>query len=167
MSFLLFLAFNVAPDADNAQGQAFVHKLAFDIATRFGATKALFNLTRNPKSRYGSILGDLVPTAIVKIGGDQAFDTSCVGKAVYRPYGLRKSTMLCLAFEFWYDNPALSQSAYFIARRMEETITKRQEESLGVELIDVNIRRRGSQRGVLRGARARYRQLFTHQEKNS
>lgn len=159
-SFVLLLAFNVAPDADTIHGQAFVHKMAFDVATRFGSTQALFNLTRDPKRLYYGVLSDLVPTAIIRLGGEHAFDTTCVGKAVYRPYGLRKSTMLCLSFEFSYDNPPLSQSAYFVSQRMEETIAKRQQESLAVELIDVNEHRRPTGQGVSKSARARYRKLF-------
>jgi hypothetical protein len=163
-NFVLFLAFNVAPDVDGVQGQAFVHKMAFDIATRFGATKALFNLTRNAKGTYDDILSDLVPTAIIRLGGEHAFDTTCVGKAVYRPYGIRKSSMLCLSFEFWYDNPALSQSTHLVAQRMEEIISKRQQESLAVELVDINELRRPAGRGVSKSARARHRRLFAREK---
>jgi hypothetical protein len=161
------LAFNVAPDVDSVQGLAFVHKMAFDIATRFGATKSLFNLTRNAKKKYDDVLSDLVPTAIIRVGGEHAFDTTCVGKAVYRPYGIRKSAMLCLSFELWYDNPPLSQSANFLAQRMEQIITTRQQESLTVKLIDVNERRKPTGRAVSKGARARYRRLFPSEKRRS
>ena len=159
-SFMLFLAFSVAPDVDSPPGQALVHKLAFDMATRFGATKPLFNLTRNPKAHYDDIMSDLVPSAIIRVGGEHAFDTTCVGKAVYRPYGLRKSTMLCLTFEFLYDNPPLSQTSHYVSRRMEETITTRQQQSLAVELIDVNERRKAGNRGVSKSRRRKFRKLF-------
>ena len=48
-SFLLLLAFAGAADVDSDHGKAFVQKTAFDLATRFGYTEPLFNLTRDPK----------------------------------------------------------------------------------------------------------------------
>jgi hypothetical protein len=161
--FLLLLAFNVAPDVDNAEGQVFVHKMALDIATRYGATKALFNLTRGAKQNYSEVLGDLVPAAVIRAGGEHAFDTVCTGKAVYRPYGRRKSTMLCLSFEFLYDNPPLSQSRHFVSQRMEEVIGKRQEESLLVKVILVNERRKPRRIVVPKRTRAKYRTLSSGQ----
>ena len=155
------LAFNVAPDVDSAEGQLFVHKMALDIATRYGATKALFNLTREAKQNYCDVLGDLVPAAVIRAGGEHLFDTVCTGKAIYRPYGRRKSTMLCLSFEFQYENPPLSQSRHFVSERMEEVIGKRQEESLKVEMVQVNERRKPAGKGVPKSARAKYRKLFS------
>jgi len=151
--FLLLLAFNVAPDVDNAEGQVFVHKMALDIATRYGATKALFNLTRGAKQNYPDVLGDLVPAAVIRAGGEHSFDTQCTGKAVYRPYGRRRSTMLCLSFEFQYDNPPLSQSRHFVSQRMEEVIAKRQAESFKVVVTQVNERRKPVGKGGPKRAR--------------
>jgi len=160
-SFLLLLAFNVAPDVDNAEGQVFVHKMALDIATRYGATKALFNLTRGVEQHYPDVLGDLVPAAVIRAGGECSFDTVCTGKAVYRPYGRRRSSMLCLSFEFQYDNPPLSQSHHFVSQRMEEVIAKRQEESLKVALTPVNERRKPARKGIAKSARTKSRKLFS------
>ncbi|MCU1284107.1 MAG: hypothetical protein JWO13_457 [Acidobacteriales bacterium] len=161
-NFLLLLAFNTSPDVDTATGKSFVHKMAFDVATRFGSTRALFNLTRNSNKTYDKVLSDLLPAAVITVGGEHTFDTRCLGKAVYRPYGVRKSAMLCLVFEFVYDNPPLSQSSFFRAQRMEDTTRKRQEESLALELIDVNQTRRIKRKGISisKHARARYRKLF-------
>ena len=158
--FLLLLAFNAAPDVDSVNGQLFVHRMALDLATRYGETKALFNLTRGAKNNYCEVLGDLVPAAIVRMGAEHAFDTACTGKAIYRPYGRRKSTMLCFSFEFQYDDPPLSQSRFFVQRRMEDLIEKRQHESLKVEAIHVNERRKPTGKGVSKRTRARYRKLF-------
>lgn len=158
--FLLLLAFNAAPDVDSDKGQPFVHRMALDIATRYGATKALFNLTRGAKNNYCDVLSDLVPAAIVRVGAEHAFDTICSGKAIYRPYGRRKSTMLCFSFEFQYDDPPLSQSRYFVQRRMEDLIEKRQQESLKVEAIHVNERLKIPGKSVSKRTRARYRKLF-------
>jgi len=69
--------------------------------------------------------------------------------------------MLCLSFEFQYDNPPLSQSHHFVSQRMEEVIAKRQEESLKVALTPVNERRKPARKGIAKSARTKSRKLFS------
>jgi len=137
-SFLLLIAFAATHDVDNEYGKGFVQKLAFDIATRFGHTEPLFNLTRDAASWYPQILVSVVPCAVIRLGGEHSYDSRCIGKALYYPYGSKKTGMVCLMFSFTYDNPALSETSHQTSKRMDALIVKRQEESLGLPLTDVN-----------------------------
>jgi hypothetical protein len=137
-SFLLFAAFAATADVDSDFGKAFVHKLAFDIATRFGHTEPLFNLTKDPVKSYPRVLASVIPCAVIRIGGGQFYDTQCVGKALYFPYNSRKTAMVCFTFLFTYDNPALSETSHQTSKRMDDVVLKRQEESLLVPLSEVN-----------------------------
>jgi hypothetical protein len=137
-SFLLLAAFAATADVDSDFGKAFVHKLAFDIATRFGHTEPLFNLTREPVKSYPQVLASIIPCAVIRLGGEQLYDTSCVGKALYFPYNSRKTAIVCFSFILTYDNPALSETLHQSSKRMDEVVLKRQEESLRVPLLEVN-----------------------------
>jgi hypothetical protein len=137
-SFLLLAAFAATADVDSDFGKAFVHKLAFDIATRFGHTEPLFNLTRDPVKSYPQVLASVIPCAIIRIGGEQLYDTQCVGKALYFPYNSRKTAMVCFTFLVTYDNPALSETSHLTSKRMDGVVLKRQEESLRVPVFEVN-----------------------------
>ncbi len=147
-SFLLFTAFAATPDVDSEVGKGFVQKIAFDIATRFGYTGPLFDLTRGPEKTYAKVLSSVIPCAIVRIGGEQFYDVQCLGKALYAPYNSKKVSMLCLAFEFNYDFPALSETNLQVSTRFDDLIIGRQKESLAVQLQDVNriVRSAGSKR---------------------
>lgn len=137
-SFLLFLALAVSPHVDNDLGRVFIDKVAFDLATRLGRPQPLFNLTRNIAKTYPDTLSEIVPCAVIRIGGERNFDTECIGKAVYRPFRSRKTIILSLIFSFTYDHPALSQSCHQVIARMDEIARKRQHESFSVPLINVN-----------------------------
>jgi hypothetical protein len=137
-SFLLLSAFAATSDVDSDFGKAFVHKLAFDIATRFGHTEPLFNLTRDAVKSYPQVLASIIPCAIIRVGGEQLYDVQCVGKALYFPYNSRKTAMVCFTFLFTYDYPALSETSHQSSKRMDSVVLKRQEESLRVPLSEVN-----------------------------
>jgi hypothetical protein len=137
-SFLLLSAFAATADVDSDHGKVFVHKLAFDIATRFGHTEPLFNLTRDATKFYPQVLASLIPCAVIKLGGEQSYDTQCVGKALYFPFNSKKTAMVCFVFSFTYDNPALSETGHQTSQRMDRVVFKRQEESLKVTLCEVN-----------------------------
>jgi hypothetical protein len=137
-SFLLLTAFAATADVDSDFGKAFVHKLAFDIATRFGYTEPLFNLTRDPVKSYPQVLASVIPCAVIRVGGEQLYDTKCVGKALYFPYNSRRTAMVCFTFLLTYDNPALSETSHQISNRMDAIVQKQQEESLRVPLFEVN-----------------------------
>jgi hypothetical protein len=137
-SFLLLAAFAATADVDSDFGKAFVHKLAFDIATRFGHTEPLFNLTRDPQRFYPQILASLIPCAVVRLGGEQLYDTQCLDKALYFPYNSRKTAMVCFVFLLTYDNPALSETSHQTCDRLDKVVLKRQEESLKIPLVEVN-----------------------------
>lgn len=137
-SCFLFLAVAAGTDVDNELGKLFLHKTALDLATRLGRPQPLFNLTRNSRGLYPEILSDIIPCAVIRIGGDWNFDVECTGKAVYRPLRSRQTTILSFTFALTYDFPALSQSSYKTIARMDEVIEKRQQDSLLVPLIDVN-----------------------------
>jgi hypothetical protein len=139
-SFLLFLAFAAAPDVDTELGRVFVHKAAFDLAKRLGHTESLFNLTRNPSSRYAETLATIIPCIVVRLGGEHSFDAQCLKKSVYRPYKSNKTTMLNFVFRLAYENPALTSSTFQNMTLMEDTIAKRQHEACKLPLIDVNSR---------------------------
>jgi branched-subunit amino acid transport protein AzlD len=143
-SFLLFLAVAAAADVDTEIGRSFVQKMAFDVATRLGRTEPLFILTRNLSRQYAAVLADVLPCAVIRIAGEKCFDASCIGKAVYRPFGSRRTTILSLAFSFEYANPPVSQTFHQIITVMDRTIETRQRDSFSVPLVDVNerIRRR-------------------------
>lgn len=137
-SFLLLLAFAATADVDTDYGKAFVQKTAFDIATRFGFTEPLFNLTRDPQRTYPQTLASIIPCAVIRSGGEHAYDTQCLGKALYFPYGKKRTAMLCCMFHFSYDNPALSETSLQIRTRMDELVIRRQKESLNLTLQNVN-----------------------------
>jgi hypothetical protein len=134
----LFFAVAAAADVDNDSGKLFLHKTALDLATRLGKPRPLFNLTRNLRRKYPEILADIIPCAVIRIGGDWNFDVECTGKATYRPLRSRRTTILSFTFVLTYDFPALSQSSYRTISRMDEIIEKRQQDSLLVPLVDVN-----------------------------
>lgn len=137
-SFMLFLAFAGAADVDSDHGKAFVQKTAFDLATRFGFTEPLFNLTRDPKGTYPQTLAAVIPSAVIRLGGEFFYDTQCVGKALYFPYGRKRTAMVCFIFQLTYDNPALSETNLQIVKRMDEVVVRRQQESLRVAVRNVN-----------------------------
>ena len=137
-SFMLLLAFAAAADVDTDHGKAFVQKTAFDLATRFGHTEPLFNLTRDPKGTYPQTLAAVIPCAVIRLGAEHFYDTQCLGKALYFPYDRKRTAMLCFTFHLIYDNPALSETNLQIARRMDDMALRRQQESLGVSLQNVN-----------------------------
>ena len=141
-SFLLFLAFAAGPDVDTEIGRVFVHKAAFDLAKRLGHTEPLFNLTRNLSNTYADTLAAIIPCIIIRMGGEQSFDTQCLKKSVYHPYRSRKTTMLNFVFSLTYENPPLTSSTLQNMMRMDGAIEKRQHESWKVPLIDVNSRLR-------------------------
>jgi hypothetical protein len=147
-SFMLFVAFAGAADVDTDHGKAFVQKIAFDLATRFGHTEPLFNLTRDPKRTYAQTLAAVIPCAVIRLGAEHCYDTRCLGKVLYFPYNRKRTAMLCFKFNLTYDNPALSETNLQISKRMDETAVRRQQESLGVALQNVNnlIRAARSQR---------------------
>jgi|SRR5208337_432338 len=138
--FLLFLAVAAAGDVDSELGRTFVQKAAFDLATRLGRTAPLFILTRNLSREYPAVLADVVPCAVIRIGGEKCFDASCIGKAVYRPFGSRKTVILSFVFSFEYAHPPLSQSFHQIITAMDRIIETRQRNSFSVPLVDVNER---------------------------
>jgi hypothetical protein len=137
-SFMFLLAFAATADVDSDHGKAFVHKTAFDLATRFGHTEPLFNLTRDPDRTYPQTLAAVIPCAIIRLGGEHYYDTQCVGKALYFPYNNKQTGMLCFIFRLTYDNPALSETNLQVAERMKDVVLRRQEESLGLALTSVN-----------------------------
>jgi len=59
--------------------------------------------------------------------------------------------MICFIFQLTYDNPPLSETSLQTAKRMDEVVRRRQEESLSVAVADVNkvVRTRRSRRGIL------------------
>jgi hypothetical protein len=150
-SFLLLFAVAATPDVDSAIGKAFVQKMAFDIATRFGHTEPLFNLTRAPDKTYAQVLAAVLPCAVIRLGGEQYYDTQCAGKALYSPGNSKRTSMLCLAFEFTYDHPPLSETNLQTSTRFEQTVVGRQQESLAMPLLDVN----GQVKKIRRNTRAR------------
>ena len=137
-SFLLLVAVAAAPDVDSTIGKAFVQKMAFDIATRFGHTEPLFNLTRSPEKTYAKVLGALLPCAIIRLGGEYCYDTQCTGKALYSPDNSKQTLMLCLAFELSYDHPPLSETSLQTSTRLERIVVGRQQESLAMSILDIN-----------------------------
>ena len=137
-SFMLLLAFAAAPDVDTDHGKAFVQKVAFDLATRFGHTEPLFNLTRDPKRTYPQTLAAVIPCAVIRLGTEHYYDTQCLGKALYFPYNTKRTAMLCFTFQLIYDNPPLSETNLQSSRRMDEIVLRRQQESLRVSLQNVN-----------------------------
>jgi hypothetical protein len=137
-SFMLFLAFAGAADVDSDHGKAFVQKIAFDLATRFGYTEPLFNLTRDPKRTYPQTLAAVIPSAVIRLGGEFFYDTQCLGKALYFPYGRKRTAMICFTFQLTYDNPALSETNLQIVKRMDEVVVRRQQESLRIAVRNVN-----------------------------
>lgn len=137
-SFVLFLAVAGAADVDSDHGKTFVQKTAFDLATRFGYTEPLFNLTRDPRGTYAQTLAAVIPSAVIRLGGEHFYDTQCLGKALYFPYGRKRSAMVCFIFHLIYDNPALSETNFQISKRMDEVVVRRQGESLRVVLQNVN-----------------------------
>jgi hypothetical protein len=139
-TFLLFLAVAAADDVDSEIGRAFVQKVAFDLATRLGRTEPLFILTRNLSRQYATVLGDVLPCTVIRIAGEKCFDASCIGKAVYRPFGSRKTTILSLVFSLEYINPPLSQSMHQVITNMDNMIEARQRNSFSVPLVNVNER---------------------------
>jgi hypothetical protein len=139
-SFLLFLAFAAGDDVDTEVGRVFVHKAAFDLAKRLGRTEPLFKLTRNVPKTYAETLAGIIPCIIVRMGGEQSFDTQCLNKSIYRPYRSRKTTMLNFVFSLTYDGSPLTSSTFQNMKRIDETIEKRQHESCEIPLIDVNSR---------------------------
>ena len=155
-SFMLLLAFAAGADVDSDHGRAFVHKTAFDIATRFGFTEPLFNLTRSPDKTYAQTLAAVIPCAVIRLGGEHFYDTRCLGKALYLPYNSKKTAMLCFNFRLTYDNPALSEPDLQGSGRMNEVIVRRQQEALGLELRNVNaLMKRSSLRVPGRRVRSR------------
>jgi hypothetical protein len=151
-SFVLLLAFAATADVDSDHGKTFVQKIAFGLATRFGHTEPLFNLTRDPAGTYPQTLAAVIPCAVIRLSGEHFYDAQCLGKALYFPYGLKKTGMICFVFYLTYDNPALSETNLQSCRRMDNIVLRRQEESLAVPVADVNklVRKRSSQRGVLK-----------------
>jgi hypothetical protein len=150
-SFILLLAFAATADVDSDHGKAFVHKTAFDLATRFGYTEPLFNLTRDPDRTYPQTLGAVIPCAVIRLGGEHFYDTRCLGKALYFPYSVKRTGMICFVFQLTYDNPALSETTLHISTRMNQIVLRRQEESLALPTADVNkaVRTRRFTRAVL------------------
>jgi hypothetical protein len=137
-TFLLFLAVAAAGDVDTELGKTLVQKAAFDLATRLGRTAPLFILTRNLSRKYPAVLADVIPCAVIRIGGEKCFDACCIGKAVYRPFRSRKTAILSLVFSFEFVNPPLSQSFHQIITGMDRIIERRQRDSFSVPLVDVN-----------------------------
>jgi hypothetical protein len=137
-SFLLLLAFAATADVDTDYGKMFVQKTAFDIGTRFGFTEPLFNLTRDPERTYPQTLASIIPCAVIRLGGEYSYDTQCLGKALYFPYGKRRTAMLCFNFHLAYESPALSETSLQIRTRMDELVVRRQKESLNLPLQNVN-----------------------------
>ena len=136
--FVLLLAFAANADVDSEIGKAFVQKTAFDIATKFGFTEPLFDLTRNPDKTYARVLASVIPCAVIRQGGESFYDVQCLGKALYAPNNSKVTSMLCFAFEFSYDFPAMSETTLQISTRFDELIVNRQKESLAVQLQEVN-----------------------------
>lgn len=147
-SFLLLFATAATHDVDTDVGKLFVQKIAFDLATRLGETRALFNLTRDPIKTYPQTLATVIPPAIIRLGGENSYDVQCLGKALYRPYGATRTAMLCFAFDFTYDYPPLSETFHGSMTRMDEIIRRRQVDSFAVPILDVNsiIRKRTERR---------------------
>ena len=137
-SFLLFAAFAANSDVDSEFGKSFVQKIAFDIATRFGFTEPLFDLTRDQQKTYFRVLAAVIPCVIIRLGIDHFYDVQCVGKAIYAPNNSKRTSMLCMAFEFSYDFPPLSETTLQGAIRLNELAATRQRESLNLETQDVN-----------------------------
>lgn len=154
-SFMLLLSFAATADVDSDHGKVFVQKTAFDLATRFGHTEPLFNLTRDPVSTYPQTLAAVIPCAVIRLAGEHFYDAQCLGKALYFPYSMKRTGMICFAFHLTYDNPALSETTCQGSKRMDEIIVRRQEESLRVPVADVNksVRQHSKTRGVLSLAR--------------
>ena len=146
-SFMLLAAFAAAHDVDGDHGRAFVQKTAFDIATRFGFTEPLFNLTRNPTKTYPHTLASVIPCAVIRFGGEHFYDTQCLGKALYLPYNSKRTAMLCFIFRFTYDNPPLSETALQGSTRMDEIVLRRQRESLALDVRQVNALMKRAQSG--------------------
>ena len=136
--FLLFLAVAAAGDVDSELGKALVQKAAFDLATRLGQTAPLFVLTKNRAREYPIVLADVIPCAVIRIGGERSFDTCCIGKALYRPYRSRKTAILSLVFSFEFANPPLSQSSHQTMTDMDRIIETRQRGSFSVPLANVD-----------------------------
>jgi branched-subunit amino acid transport protein AzlD len=145
-TFLMFMAVAAADDADSETGRAFVQKAAFDLATRLGRTAPLFILTRNQPREYPAVLADVIPCAIIRIGGEKCFDVSCVAKALYRPFNSRKTVILSFIFSFEFVNPPLSQSFHHVITSMDGTIERRQRDSFSVRVVDVNEKVKGWRR---------------------
>lgn len=150
-SFLLLLAFAATADVDTEYGKGFVQKTAFDLATRFGYTGPLFNLTREPNKTYSQTLAAVIPCSVIRQGAEYFYDTQCLGKALYFPFGRKRTAMLCFIFQLTYDNPPLSETNLQILKRMDEVVIRRQEQSFKMPLVNVNNimratsrRRRGS-----------------------
>ena len=137
-SFVLLLAFAANADVDSDIGKAFVQKTAFDLATRFGHTEPLFDLTRDPVKTHAKVLSSVIPCAVIRQGGEGFYDVQCLGKALYTPNNSKRTSMLCLAFEFIYDYPAMSETNLQTATRFDEVVVQRQKESLALPLQDVN-----------------------------
>lgn len=137
-SFLLLLAFAATSDVDSEHGKTFVHKMAFDLATRFGHTEPLFNLTRDSERTYPQTLAAVIPSAVIRLGGEHFYDTQCMGKALYFPYNNKQTGMLCFIFRLTYDNPALSETNLQVAERMKQVVEHRQQDSLGLAITNVN-----------------------------
>lgn len=136
--FVLLLAFAANADVDSDIGKAFVQKTAFDLATRFGHTEPLFDLTRDPAKTYAKVLASVIPCAVIRQGGENFYDVQCLGKALYAPNNSKLTSMLCFAFEFSYDFPAMSETVLQISTRFDEIVKSRQKESLTIPLQDVN-----------------------------
>lgn len=139
-SFLLFVAFAGGADVDTDLGRLFVHKAAYDVATRLGHTEPLFNLTRNMPRAYPSILAAVLPCIFIRGAGEGNFDGACLSKSVYRPGRSRRTVIVSFVFSMTYDYPALSQSFHHSITRMDGIISERQRESLSVSVIDINRR---------------------------
>jgi hypothetical protein len=137
-SFVLLLAFAANADVDSEIGKAFVQKTAFDLATRFGHTEPLFDLTRDPVKMHAKVLSSVIPCAVIRQGGEAFYDVQCLGKALYTPNNSKVTSMLCLAFEFTYDYPAMSETLLQTSTRFDEIVVARQKESLALPLQDVN-----------------------------
>ena len=149
-SFILLLAFAANADVDSEVGKAFVQKAAFDLATRFGHTEPLFDLTRDPVKMHAKVLSTVIPCAVIRQGGEGFYDVQCLGKALYKPNNSKVTSMLCLAFEFSYDYPAMSETTLQTSTRFDDIVVSRQKESLTLPLQDVNQILRQSHRGVRR-----------------
>lgn len=137
-SFLLFFAIAATADVDTELGKLFVHKAAFDLAKRLGRTEPLFNLTRDVPSTYPDTLAAVTPCILIRIGAENGFDTRCRGKAVYRPYRSRRTTILSFVLSFDYDQPALTLSSHQNATLLDQSIDQRQHEACELRLVDVN-----------------------------